>query len=94
MTREQDKIIRALIGKFGAQVQIDKIQEEALELALAIQQLKCPTKIDKDRCMDDLYKELADMKIMMYQADILFDEEKIDAYVHMKLERAKEKHLI
>jgi hypothetical protein len=93
MTKENQKIIQAIIDKFGGTVQIDKIQEEAMELALALHQLKCPTKLNKEKRLNDVYKELADMKIMMAQADIIFGKDKIDSFVHSKLQDKKEKHL-
>lgn len=44
-----------------------KIQEEALELALAINNRSIPTK-DQEKVAANIYEELADMKIMMMQA--------------------------
>lgn len=83
-----DSIYVQIINRFGREVQINKIQEEALELALAL--MKCPTKGD---LTEELYGELADMKIMMAQAEILFDKQKIDQMVEFKLNRFKEKYL-
>lgn len=85
-----DSIYVQIINRFGREVQINKIQEEALELALVLNQMKCPTKCD---LTEELYGELADMKIMMAQAEILFDKQKIDEIVEFKLNRFKEKYL-
>ncbi len=85
-----DSIYVQIINRFGREVQINKIQEEALELALVLNQMKCPTKGD---LTEELYGELADMKIMMAQAEILFDKIKIDKMVEFKLNRFKEKYL-
>lgn len=83
-------IYEQIINRFGREVQINKIQEEALELALVLNQMNCPTKGD---LTEELYGELADMKIMMAQAEILFDKNKIDRMVEFKLNRFKEKYL-
>lgn len=80
------QILIKAIEHFGKDVQIDKIQEEAMELALILHQFKCPTK-DKDKMLPQVYSELADMKIMMQQAEILFDKDRIDAIVELKLAR-------
>ncbi len=86
----EDSIYVQIINRFGREVQINKIQEEALELALVLNQMNCPTKGD---LTEELYGELADMKIMMAQAEILFDKQKIDKMVEFKLNRFKEKYL-
>lgn len=70
-----DFILMKIIDKFGVSAQIDKIQEEALELALVLNQRRCPTK-DMDEMDANLYDELADMKIMLAQAEIIFDKKK------------------
>lgn len=80
-----------IIEKWGAEVQINKIQEEALELALALNHMNCPTKI-ASQVEANIYEELADMKIMMAQAEIIFDKSRIDALVKIKLERLRSKY--
>jgi|GEM_PF-1654904 len=87
-----DTIYLRIIQRFGPLVQIDKIQEEAQELALALHQYKCPTK-DKIKGLQKIYGELADMKIMMKQAEFLFDANRIDAMVSEKLKKCETKYL-
>lgn len=87
-----DFILMKIIDKFGVSAQIDKIQEEALELALVLNQRRCPTK-DMDEMDANLYDELADMKIMLAQAEIIFDKKRIDERVKFKLEKVKAKYL-
>lgn len=88
-----DKIIlQKAINKFGIENQINKIQEEALELALILNQRKCPTK-DAEQMEANLYDELADMKIMMAQAEIIFDAERINERVKFKLTKLELKYL-
>ena len=93
MTQWQKIIISKAIKKWGRQTQVNKIQEEALELSLVLNQINCPTK-DKTEMENALYSELADMKIMMAQAEILFDKNRIDKMVKMKLEKLNSKYLI
>jgi len=84
-------LLQKAIDKWGKETQINKIQEEALELALVLNQRKCPTK-DVDRMESNLYDELADMKIMMAQAELLFDSERINERVKFKLDRLQSKY--
>ncbi len=85
------EILQKAIDKWGRDTQINKIQEEALELALVLNQRNCPTK-DINLMESNLYDELADMKIMMAQAEILFDAGRIDERVQFKLERLQSKY--
>ena len=91
-TSDQIVICKRIIEKWGSDVQINKIQEEALELALIINQRNCPTK-DPEEMEAKLYDELADMKIMMMQAELLFDAKKIEERVQFKFQRVLHKHL-
>ena len=86
------EILQKAIDKWGKETQINKIQEEALELALVLNQRKCPTK-DVEQMEANLYDELADMKIMMAQAEILFDADRINSRVKFKLDKLQSKYL-
>ena len=77
------------IEKWGKSAQIDKIQEEAQELALALHQVKCQPK-DKEEGMLNIYGELADMQIVMEYVPLLFDQVKIDRIKQIKLNKLKE----
>lgn len=92
MSNIDRELLLRIIDRFGRDVQVNKIQEEALELALVLNQIKCPTKSCDEMTMQ-LYDELADMKIMMAQAEILFDAEMINERVEYKLNRFKQKYL-
>lgn len=85
-------IIHRLVEHFGEKVQVDKLQEECQELALALHQAKCPTK-DPIESENKIYDELADVTIMMKQALYLFDEDRINERVKVKLEKARAKYL-
>ena len=86
------EILQKAIDKWSKETQINKIQEEALELALVLNQIKCPTK-DIEKMEASLYDELADMKIMMAQAEILFDADRINERVKFKLDKLQSKYL-
>lgn len=85
------EILQKAIDKWGKETQTNKIQEEALELALVINQMKCPTK-DFLKMEENLYDELADMKIMMAQAELIFDKKRIDEIVEYKLNKLESKY--
>lgn len=85
------EILHKAIAKWGRKMQIHKIQEELLELALVINKMDCPTK-DKKKMEENLYEELGDVKIMMAQAEILFDKKRIDKRVDSKLQLMDEKY--
>lgn len=93
MRKENITTIRGLIKLHGRDAAIDKIQEEAQELGLSLHQLKCPTKLDKKKQLDDVYSELADMKIQMRAAEMLFSKKKINRLVNEKLKKKKLKYL-
>lgn len=86
------ELLKRIIERFGRETQIHKIQEEALELALVINQRNCPTK-DKEQMEECLYDELADMKIMMAQAELLFEKKRINDRVRSKLQECESKYL-
>jgi len=86
------EILLKAIEKWGRDTQVNKIQEEALELSLILNQRNCPTK-DPEQMEASLYNELADMKIMMAQAEILFDADRINQQVKFKLDKLQRKYL-
>lgn len=86
------EILLKIINKWGVAVQVNKIQEEALELSLVLNQMNCPTKCPVDM-EEKLYDELADMKIMMAHAELIFDKQRIDERVEFKLKRMQSRYL-
>lgn len=93
MKKANLKIIKALIELNGEEEAKSKIIEESLELALSIVQYRCPTKTNKVKRLDDIHKELADMKIVLRKAEMLFNKRKINKYVNTKLQKKKAKYL-
>jgi hypothetical protein len=80
------QILERAIEKWGIEVQVNKIQEEALELALVMNQLNCPTK-DPFEYEQKFYNELADNVIMMHYYPLLFDEERLQIIINKKLSK-------
>lgn len=68
--KEIHSTLIAAIDKFGVDGQVRKLQEELLELALVLNQINCPTK-NRSKMEENLYSELADVKIMMIQAELI-----------------------
>lgn len=82
-------LLNRAVLKFGKEAQIDMIREESIELALAICHYRRRNR-DFGEAEERLYDELADMKIMMAQADLLFDTDRIRRVIDYKLSRLEE----
>ena len=82
-------ILKKAIETYGEKQQIDMIQEEAIELALAIQKLKRES--FKDRETINVIDEIADVKIMLAQAEQIFDAKLINYRVAYKMNRLKKR---
>ncbi len=85
-----DAILDEAIEKYGFEKQVDMIQEECIELALAIQKLRRKgylSSIETEQVID----KIAGIKIMIRQAEKLFNSDKINARVSFKIERLKER---
>ncbi len=78
------------INKFGREVQIDMIIEECIELALALQKLKRErgSSVEKFAAVID---EIADVRIMIEQAQILFPADKIKDRIIFKMARLEKR---
>lgn len=80
------ELLKKAISIWGHDSQVEMMHEECLELALALQKYKrdniCPV-----MGMDNIYDEIADVKIMMAQADLLFNKSKIDERIIYKMNR-------
>jgi hypothetical protein len=83
-------LLLGAIDKWGGKSQVEMIQEEAMELSLALQHMRRKSK-DPDKMMANVLDELADMRIMLAQADILFDQRVIRERVKFKMNRLAER---
>ena len=66
------------------------IEEECIELALALQKLK-RVRSDKQKKINNVIDEIADVSIMIAQAKIIFDEKLINERIEFKMNRVKER---
>lgn len=87
-----DKLLEQAIQQWGVEAQTEMIQEECIELALAIQKLK-RRRGDNMQKLEAVIDEIADVKIMIKQAEKIFDKEAIDKRVVFKMNRLKERLL-
>jgi len=85
-----DKLLQQAIHKWGASAQVEMIKEECLELALAIQKYS-RIRGDKTVKYNNIIDEIADVKIMITQAQKLFPKDLIDSRVDFKMDRLKER---
>jgi NTP pyrophosphatase (non-canonical NTP hydrolase) len=81
-----DPRISRLLQHFGPTSQLNKLVEELLELALAIQHSKSPG----HKCQDHkalISSEIADVFIMLNQAIIIYDIKDITNTINDKLDK-------
>lgn len=93
MNAKNLKICKGLVKINGKDFVLDKLHEECLELALAITQLKCHTKNNKQKRLEDVLKEVADVKYNLRMVEMVLPKKKINKYVNIKLEKKKIKYL-
>ena len=94
MRKENLKIVKSLVRKFGKDAAMDKLQEECQELALELHQLNhCPTKTDKKKRLNKVYHELADVKNAIRAVETFLNRQKINRLQNKKLKEKKSKHL-
>lgn len=87
---EVDKaLLQRAIDLWGEKAQREMIIEEALELGLALMKLRRSG--DPEKRMEAVIDEVADMKIMVAQAELLFDQDAINERIKFKLERLEKK---
>ncbi len=79
------KILQRAITLWGEKAQREMIIEEALELGLALMKLRRSG--DSEEQMRAVVDEVADMKIMVAQAELLYGKEAIDKRVEFKMNR-------
>lgn len=94
-TEDQEKVFTDAIEAYGTESQLDQLQEECIELALAIRKYKRAIKEGviskmKER-RAELASEIADVIIMTNQALLmpLFSSEEIQQEVNFKIRRQR-----
>lgn len=92
----EQEILNKAVVTYGEENQIDMAIEECSELIQALckykRTLKNPyTKEQLDSCMNNIYGEIADVKIMMKQLNIIFNSEEIQFAEIFKMTRLKQR---
>lgn len=83
---EIKETLKKAIDTWGEDAQINMISEEALELALAIRKFN---RYGNQEKLDNLHDELADMTIMLMQASLMFDSDKVQEKIDYKMKKLK-----
>ena len=89
--------LERIINKFGEDAQIEMMIEECSELIQALQKYKRAKSnhageiVMIEKRMTEVEEEIADVKIMMEQASIIFRREIIDYNISYKLQRIQSK---
>lgn len=84
-----DQTIRRAIYTWGSEKQLQMVREECIELALAIG--KVLERDDSPEAYAAMQKEIADVNIMIAQANIICDENTIQRFVDQKLARLEKR---
>jgi NTP pyrophosphatase (non-canonical NTP hydrolase) len=87
MIKIDKKVLEQAVEKWGVPSQSDMIIEECAELIQALSKMKRKM-ADPEKCYTNLIEELADVTIMMSQAEIMFNKlGHIQEAVDFKMER-------
>jgi NTP pyrophosphatase (non-canonical NTP hydrolase) len=94
----QERIFKDSIITYGVECQLDQVQEEAIELALAIRKYKrakqaiaYTTPDEVNTRTRELISEIADVIIMTQQCRLIFSDEEIKSEIQRKLERQRQR---
>jgi hypothetical protein len=101
MTPQQQEIIKTAIIKYGVRNQLDQATEELAELIVEINKAKRAgivynsfvdkpnheTPLDIVKVYNDLCAEVADVKVMIAQLELILDEERIQISMDRKIKR-------
>ncbi len=96
-SKSREKVYRACIATYGTDSQIDMAIEEMSELIKALLKLRrYGTSESWMEYQEDVYEEMADVKIMLRQLEMIYDcewgvEQWIDRKVERQIERLAEK---
>lgn len=90
----QDQVFIDSIDTYGKECQLDQMQEEAIELSLAIRKYKRAVQgvaYNEPGAVEirekELISEIADVIIMTTQCRLIFNDEAIQAEIRRKLDR-------
>lgn len=90
-TMEEENVYQKAIDKWGEYAQLDQMIEEMSELTIAISKYKRyrlgEKYLDKDEVFDNLYEELADVRLCLHQLEYMFGEENVDKAYDKKFQK-------
>ena len=91
MTREQrNDLYKRAIEKWGEEAQFDQMIEEMGELIVAFNKFRRAKNYkqqDMQSAIDNLFEEIADVKLCVEQMEWIFGKEQIDNVLQNKLEK-------
>ena len=97
-TPDQQSVFQESIETYGKECQLDQVQEEAIELALAIRKYKraklavaYTTEGEFETRTKELISEIADVIIMTQQCRLIFDDKVIQSEIDRKLTRQRKR---
>ena len=94
MEEKETNIYQQTIDKWGETAQLDQMMEEMAELTLAISKYKRQFNdslldYQKVGVMENLYVEIADVKMMIEQMEYMFGQENVDKAYQKQMEKLK-----
>jgi hypothetical protein len=91
---ENRNLMQDLVEKMGEESQLDMIVEKSLQLALVIKKLKRTNRKEDYENYSIAYNEacerVADMRLMVEQAEFLFNTNSINDHYNNKIQHLKE----
>jgi NTP pyrophosphatase (non-canonical NTP hydrolase) len=85
-----EAILQNAIDAWGIDAQCEMIEEECMELALALQKFKRVRGSKQDK-YENIIDEIADVTIMITQAHKIFDADLIQSRIDFKMNRLKDR---
>lgn len=87
-TKKRDEVFRRCIVEYGANSQIDMALEEMAELSKALLKLRREKDGNSKSLIDDVIDEIADVRIMCRQMELLFQaEDRVEKRIDFKVKR-------
>ena len=91
MTRqERNKLYKKAVEKWGEDSQLDQMIEEMAELTVAINKYKRAKHFvaqKKEGVLDNLYEELADVRMCLEQMEWIFRKDNVDKTLEQKFKK-------
>ena len=89
---ERNDLYKSAVEKWGEEAQLDQLIEEMAELMLAINKYKRMKKWiaqKKEGVLENLFEEIADVKLCIEQMEWIFGEDVIDKAMQEKVVKFK-----